>query len=105
MAEGNSTNVIELPEKPDVNWLLCYLFEATWRLDRTLALYKHWREIAKADPDCALDEILAPAVDEQMRIAYDTVGVLMEEVVDGLSKALGVRTDFEAFHEQQEGAS
>ena len=60
MTESNSANVIELPEKPDVNWLLCYLFEATCRLDRTLALYKHWREIAKADPGCALDDVLAP---------------------------------------------
>ena len=105
MAESNSTNVIELPETPDVNWLLCYLFEATRQLDLTLALYKHWREFAKANPGCALDDILAPAVDEQMKIAYDTVGVLMDEVGNGLMEALGADLDIEAFREQQRGAS
>ena len=79
----NSINVVEPPEKPDVNWLLCYSFEATRQLDLTLALYKHWRDTAKAYPECALDEALAVAVDEQMKLADKTVGVLMDQVGSG----------------------
>ncbi len=105
MTESNVINLQTVPKNPDQNWLICYLIQATYQLDRTIGFYKHWRDIAKADPECALDEALAPAVDEQMKLADKTVGVLMDQVYNGLTEALGVETDLEAFRKQQDGAS